>query len=402
MAGLQFVMVPGYSAILFRRTFADLKLPGALIDRSREWLTGTGAMWNAQEHRWRFPDGASLQFGYCDHDGDEDRYRSSEFQFIGLDEGTQFTEKQIKFFFSRLRRRIDIPVPLRYRMGTNPGGPSHEFIKRRYIKPGTPGKRFIPAKLADNPHIDRAQYLKSLMELDPLTRAQLLAGDWDAVAGGRFKREWLDACRYTRRGDYYVLRRRGEATERMVMLNQCFVFGTCDPAASSKQTADYTVICAWAVTPDGDLLWLACDRFQAEIPDIVPRVHTFYKQWHLRELGIEAMMANVAVYQLCTKLPMAVVPLNKGPIDKLVHATPGINLVATGRVWLPAAGEQSAGFPGDRLAEVESELTRFTGDDKLDDHNDIVDTLSYSANRYIDGGTPEERNAIPVIMGSGR
>ena len=34
MAALQYVHVPGYAAILFRRTYADLSLPGALMDLS--------------------------------------------------------------------------------------------------------------------------------------------------------------------------------------------------------------------------------------------------------------------------------------------------------------------------------------------------------------------------------
>jgi len=46
MAALQYVDVPGYAAILFRRTFRDLALPGALMDRAREWLSGTDARWN--------------------------------------------------------------------------------------------------------------------------------------------------------------------------------------------------------------------------------------------------------------------------------------------------------------------------------------------------------------------
>jgi len=36
MGALQFVDVPGYAAILFRRTFSDLALPDALIPRSHE------------------------------------------------------------------------------------------------------------------------------------------------------------------------------------------------------------------------------------------------------------------------------------------------------------------------------------------------------------------------------
>jgi predicted phage terminase large subunit-like protein len=54
-------------------------------------------------------------------------------------------------------------------------------------------KPFIPASLDDNPHIDRDEYIKSLMHLDPVTREQLLKGDWTArEAGNKFKREWFE------------------------------------------------------------------------------------------------------------------------------------------------------------------------------------------------------------------
>src|SRR5437016_4103882 len=38
MAALQWVDTPGYAAIIFRNTFADLALPGSLMDRSHDWL----------------------------------------------------------------------------------------------------------------------------------------------------------------------------------------------------------------------------------------------------------------------------------------------------------------------------------------------------------------------------
>jgi len=44
MAALQYVDVPGYSALLLRRTYADLALAGALMDRARSWLVGTDAV----------------------------------------------------------------------------------------------------------------------------------------------------------------------------------------------------------------------------------------------------------------------------------------------------------------------------------------------------------------------
>lgn len=411
-AALQFVGVPGYAALILRRTYAQLSKSDSILNKSKEWLyplrdrEGRAAAWNGDEKKWTFPSGATLEFGHMQHDDSIYNYQGGIWPFVGVDEATQFTEKQLSYPRSRQRRPKGSKLPIRWRGASNPGGIGHGYIKLRYIKdpagnliPGTRNRQFFPATINDNPNLDRDEYVSQLQEsgIDPITLAQLLGGDWDAVAGGRFRREWLDIARYTRRGDYYVLRRRGEAEEYGVFLHECLVFGTCDPAASSNTTADYTVASAFAVTPRGDLIWLACDRFQVQIPDIVPRLLAFYRTWGLQDLGIEAIASNVAVYQEACRQPMAVRSLNKGNRDKLVHATAAITLVSTGRVWLPAPGEQS-GFP---LADVEGELTRFTGNDKLDDHDDIVDTLSYAAERYIGGGTPEERNQAPMILGTG-
>ena len=59
MGALQFMDMPGYSAILFRRTYNDLALPGALMDRALEWLGGTTAHWNSMKHIWTFPSGGA-------------------------------------------------------------------------------------------------------------------------------------------------------------------------------------------------------------------------------------------------------------------------------------------------------------------------------------------------------
>ena len=59
MGALQYVDVPGYSALILRRTTTDLALPGAIMDRDGEWLRPTGAHWNDIKKTWRFPSGAS-------------------------------------------------------------------------------------------------------------------------------------------------------------------------------------------------------------------------------------------------------------------------------------------------------------------------------------------------------
>ena len=121
MAALQYVHVPGYAALLLRRTFPDLSLPEAIMSRSFEWLQGTDAIWHDKEKTWKFPSGATLTFGYLDAPRDHYRYQGSAFQFIGFDELTQFKENQYLYLHSRLRRLAGAEVPLRMRAASNPG-----------------------------------------------------------------------------------------------------------------------------------------------------------------------------------------------------------------------------------------------------------------------------------------
>ncbi|MET0039306.1 phage terminase large subunit [Dehalococcoides mccartyi] len=210
MAALQYVDCPGYAAIIFRKSYAELILPGALMDRAREWLTGTDAEWKESEKTWHFPSGATITFGYLDNESDIFRYQSAEFQFAGFDELTEFSERQYRFLFSRLRRPDNSNIPLRIRSASNPGGAGHDWVKQRFVTEGlSHGRIFIPAKLDDNPSLDREAYIKSLNNLDPVTRQQLLNGDWSArTTGSMFKREWFKIvdsapanCSYVRRWD---------------------------------------------------------------------------------------------------------------------------------------------------------------------------------------------------------
>jgi predicted phage terminase large subunit-like protein len=197
MAALQYVDVPGYNALILRRTYKDLALPEAIMYRARSWLASTDAHWDGVNYRFTFPSGATLSFGYLEHDGDELRYQGAEYQFIGFDELTQFpSETQYVYLFSRLRRLKTTNVPLRVRATSNPGGPGHEWVRRRFIdKPdGSETDRiFVPARISDNPHLDQDAYVGSLMLLDPVQRSRLLNGDWAVTESGqKFRKEWFD------------------------------------------------------------------------------------------------------------------------------------------------------------------------------------------------------------------
>src|SRR4051794_40688425 len=45
MSALQYADVPGYNALIIRRSLAELSLPGNLIDLSHQWLASSKAQW---------------------------------------------------------------------------------------------------------------------------------------------------------------------------------------------------------------------------------------------------------------------------------------------------------------------------------------------------------------------
>ncbi len=239
MGALQYIDVPNYSAVIFRRHETDFSMPGSVLALAREWLAGSSARWDADLHGYRWPNGASLHFGF----GQTlkqlvDKYQGSVFQYIAFDEITQWLEMLYQYMFSRLRRLANSVVPLRMRGAGNPGGRGHAWVKRRfvtfarnvtvqsdaredikkfrngvplpspavYVSPPTEdavrmaqatgrsaqGAYFVPAFLRDNPGLDIGSYEANLARLDPVTRAQLKNGDWDVISAGNFfKAEWF-------------------------------------------------------------------------------------------------------------------------------------------------------------------------------------------------------------------
>ena len=192
MAALQFVDVPGYNAILFRRTYADLALPGAIMDRFQSWVANyEDVRWNANQYTAVFPSGARISFGYLNNSQDYLRYKGAEFQFIGMDEVTEIRESDYRYMFSRLRRPAGGPlskVPLRMRSASNP---APNWVRQRFIVEGKEyGRIFVPSMLTDNPGIDAESYRQSLQALDPIERKRLEEGDWwSTTLGTMFDRE---------------------------------------------------------------------------------------------------------------------------------------------------------------------------------------------------------------------
>ena len=192
MGALQYVDTPGYAAILFRRTFQELDMANSLMNRAMEWLhpyrKTKEIHWSEKAHRYTFPSGATLTFGHMEHENDKLNYKSAEFQYIGMDELTDFSETQYRYMFSRLRRVKHNPwVPLRMRSGSNPGGEGHFWVKKRFLEDiKMHNAIFIPALMEDNPALDREDYEVSLAKLDAVEYEQLRWGNWEVSDKGPY------------------------------------------------------------------------------------------------------------------------------------------------------------------------------------------------------------------------
>ena len=193
---LRFAHRSAHRALLLRRSTGELT---ELIDKSRDLYPKAfpGAKFRESEKTWVFPSGAKAKFGYLEKDADVYRYVGQSYTWIGVDEITQMPTE---FFWNILSSRLrtsDPEITCYMRCTANPGGVGSHWVKKRYIDPapantsfvGEDGmtRKFIPAKLSDNPHLyDDGKYEKVLKSLPPVLRKQLLEGDWDVSEGAAF------------------------------------------------------------------------------------------------------------------------------------------------------------------------------------------------------------------------
>ena len=187
---------PGIRIGAFRRSYPELR--ESLLNElaKMEYAAPLGAKWNGTEHELRFPNGSLVMFRYAETLPDATRRQGGEYQMLVLDELTLFHADVVTFLESRVRSgRADVPV-VGIRASANPGGPGHSQVRKRYIEPTGYGARvitdergrevrFIPSKLADNPHMN-AEHAADLLALSGQMRAAFLEGNWNVFAGQYF------------------------------------------------------------------------------------------------------------------------------------------------------------------------------------------------------------------------
>ena len=192
-----------HRALLLRRSMPELR---DLINHSQRLYSRAfpGAKWREQEKEWRFPSGAKIEFGYAENTTDALRYQGQSYTWIGVDELPQYPTPDIYNFLRSSLRSVDPEIPVYMRATGNPGNVGSSWVKEMFVDPAIPNerfsidiqtpvgnkkitRRFIPAKLQDNPYLMQTEdYYIMLASLPEVQRKQFLDGDWGAYENASF------------------------------------------------------------------------------------------------------------------------------------------------------------------------------------------------------------------------
>lgn len=224
--------IPGIQIYLFRRLYEDLiknHLEGPTGFRAllHPWINGkhpksplmAGRLCEVVEGQIRFWNGSKIHLCHLQHQKDLTKYYGPEFHVLFIEEATQFSEYMIRFLRSRMRIPKQLKIPDKYLKPkeewvdqkdpsyyfpraiytSNPGGVGHTYLKKGFITgfeplqthkapkaDGSHTRVYIPAKVDDNPSVNREEVKQGLSGLPPLLVDALLSGNWDSLLGAYF------------------------------------------------------------------------------------------------------------------------------------------------------------------------------------------------------------------------
>lgn len=225
-----------WRGVIFDREFDNL---AGLVAESKKWFPkffdGAVFLESASQYKWKWPTGEELLFRHVKKISDYEGFHGHEYPFIGWNELTkQPTSALYDKFMSCNRSAFDpvkntpklpdgtydtvdgkpLPkIPLEVFSTTNPNGPGHNWVKRRFIdvaKRGTIVKKEVEVfnpQTQKNEIVVKTQvaifgsyrenkYLppEYIAELESITDENLrkawLYGDWDIVTGGALDDVW--------------------------------------------------------------------------------------------------------------------------------------------------------------------------------------------------------------------
>jgi hypothetical protein len=277
-----------YRGLVVRRSATDL---ADWLDRARWMYKSLGAEVVGNPPEIRFPSGAIIRTGHLKDEQAYTKYQGHEYQRMLIEELTQIpSEERYLKFLSSCRSTVD-GLRARFFGTTNPGGVGHGWVKRRFVSPAQPMKRFadpisgrlrifIPASVDDNPTLmqkdpDYVMGLEALRATNDSLYKAWRHGSWD-VPVGQFFTEWLQqrSVKYT------------DGSTRTIPwhVSKHFQYGL--------EACEKIIGFDWGYTAPGCAIWLARtpeNRFG------VRRVHA-YRELYLTQTDPEAWARKMATF----------------------------------------------------------------------------------------------------------
>jgi hypothetical protein len=220
-----------WRGVIFDREYKNLD---DLISKSKRWFRqfGDGAKFkeSPKDLKWVWPTGEELWFRTMKTEQDYWNYHGQEFPYIGWNELTKHPNLDLYDMAMSLNRTSFLPeehapldsdgnviplpeIPLVVFSTTNPYGPGHNVVKRRFIDPADPGVIVRTTKNVFNPRTQQREDVTKtqvrlfgsykenrflspeyVMELESITdvnkRSAWLHGNWDITSGGMFDDVW--------------------------------------------------------------------------------------------------------------------------------------------------------------------------------------------------------------------
>ena len=191
---------PGIRILIIRRTYPELQQNH--IEPIIKMVPQTIGAYNGSLRTMYFTNGSFIKFGHAQSmTAIETEYQGQEYDWIFLDEATQFTEMEFRTLGGCLRGVNEIPK--RFYLTCNPGGVGHRWVKRLFIdrdfKLDSPNPEenenpddycFIFASVEDNSALMQSKggeaYKQMLSALPEKLRKAHRYGDWDALSGCYF------------------------------------------------------------------------------------------------------------------------------------------------------------------------------------------------------------------------
>lgn len=188
---------PGIRILVMRRTYPELQ--SNHIEPMIKLIRPELASYNGSLHTVYFVNGSVIHFGHWAGEESELEYNGQEYDWIFIDEATQFTWRAFQFIGGLLRGVNDFPK--RMYITCNPGGVGHRWVKRLFIdREYISGREnteenenpddytFIPATVEDNTALLKSSpgYLRMLSAMPENLRKAYRYGDWDSLGGNYF------------------------------------------------------------------------------------------------------------------------------------------------------------------------------------------------------------------------